>query len=383
MIAPRFILLVWKYLSRYRIRSFLTLSGISTAMFLFYAVQTMQQGVKDATQESAKDTTLVVYREDRFCPFTSRLPEDYVRKIEKISGVESVVPLKIVVSNCRASLDVVTFRGVPENAFETGLFKDIQLLQGSIATWKKRSDAALMGEHLALKRGLKVGDRLEVAGIAITVAGILRSTHPQDQNVAYTHLSFIQRSAKDQIGVVTQFNVKIKDPSALESIAEEIDSSFAHSPEPTSTWTEKAFVARAASDIIEIVHFTQWLGWGALLAVFALVANAIILSVQDRIRDHAVLQTLGYTDFLIARLIIAESLLLSLIGASLGMGSAFLFLQYSPLSFSIEGLNIPLHPSLERTLIGFALSFIIGILAGLVPAWQATHRETADCFRAV
>ena len=44
-----------------------------------------------------------------------------------------------------------------------------------------------------------------------------------------------------------------------------------------------AFVARAASDLLEIVRFASWLGWGALAAVFALVANSIVLAVQARL----------------------------------------------------------------------------------------------------
>jgi hypothetical protein len=113
MIAPKFMPVVVKQLWRHRVRSVLTLSGVAIAMFLFIAVQTLQEGVRHSTQAAAGDTTLVVYRENRFCPAASRLPQFYVDRIEKISGVVSAVPVKIVVNNCRASLDVVTFRGVP------------------------------------------------------------------------------------------------------------------------------------------------------------------------------------------------------------------------------------------------------------------------------
>ncbi len=69
----------------------------------------MQQGVREATVRSANDTRLVVYRQDRYCPFTSNLPENYAARISMIAGVKSVVPVKVVVSNCRTGLDVVTF----------------------------------------------------------------------------------------------------------------------------------------------------------------------------------------------------------------------------------------------------------------------------------
>jgi hypothetical protein len=73
--------------------------------------------VTEATKETANDTTLVVYREDRYCPATSQLPQDYQRRIESRRGRGQRDPVKVVVSNCRTSLDVVTFRGVPKDAF--------------------------------------------------------------------------------------------------------------------------------------------------------------------------------------------------------------------------------------------------------------------------
>src|SRR5205085_5421225 len=114
MLRLKFIPLVWKQVIRHRTRTLLTLGGVATAMFLFTAVEAMQGGVRDATQTMAKDTTLVVYRQNRFCPATSRLPEYYRDRIAKIPHVVSAIPMKIVVNNCRTSLDVVIFRGVPE-----------------------------------------------------------------------------------------------------------------------------------------------------------------------------------------------------------------------------------------------------------------------------
>ena len=56
---------------------------------------------------------------------------------------------------------------------------------------------------------------------------------------------------------------------------------------------------------MEIVGFTRWLAWGCVAAVLGLIGNAIVMAVQQRIREHAILQTLGYQSHLIARLIVA------------------------------------------------------------------------------
>jgi putative ABC transport system permease protein len=384
MLSLKFIPLVWKQVVRHRTRTLLTVAGVATAMFLFTAVQAMQQGVGEATQTTAKDTTLVVYRENRFCPATSRLPEYYGDRIAKIPHVVSVVPMKIVVNNCRTSLDVVTFRGVPEESFVDHYVKDFQLVAGSIEQWKSRTDAALLGETLANRRGLKVGDRFDAAGVTTYVAGIAQSDEPQDQNVAYVHLQFLQRASGDRkLGTVTQFNVKVDDPKNLDAVAAAIDKDFARDPEPTQTSAEKAFVARAAADVVNLIGFTQWLGWGCLAAVLALVGNAIVLSVQDRIREHAVLQTLGYQSLLIAKLIITEGLLLGLMGGVIGTAAALAAVYFGNISISTDGLSIHMTAGIGVVLSGLLASALLGVFAGLVPAIQASRREITSCFRAV
>lgn len=379
----KFAPLVLKQVIRHRTRSALTVLGVATGMFLFATVQAMQGAVTRATSASSEDTTLVVYRENRYCPATSRLPERYLSRIAAIEGVRNVTPMKIVVNNCRASLDVITFRGLPEEKLaETG--STFRYVSGSAEAWKGRSDAALVGETLAKRRGFKAGDRFTAAGVTVFVAGVIASSEPQDQNVAYVHLPFLQRAAgEEHIGTVTQFNVKVDDPQRMEAVAAAIDDLFRSDSDPTSTRSEKAFVARAAADVVAMVGFASVVGWGCLAAVFALVGNAIVLSVHDRIREHAVLQTLGFGSGLIARLIMAEGVLMGLIGGAIGCAAAMGMMWWGRFSMSVEGVNMPIEAGVDVLLMGLAASMGLGIAAGLAPAWRASRREITSCFRAV
>lgn len=374
---------VVKQVTRHRVRSALTVAGIGVAMFLFTAVQAMNKGVTEATTATARDTTLVVYREDRYCPATSQLPQDYQRRIEAVDGVVSATPIKIVVSNCRTSLDVVTFRGVPKQEFVDERGDDLVVVSGSLAEWKSRTDAALLGETLANRRGLRPGMTFDAAGITAYVAGVVRSDDPQDRNVAYTALEFVQLAGRDRLGVVTQFNVKVRDASMLDSVAEDIDEVFRTAQAPTATFTEKAFIGRVAGDVIELVGFARWLGLGCLAAVLALVANSIVLGVQSRVSEHAVLQTVGYSGRLVAALIVAEGVLLAVVGGTLGAAVAVGIVRAGNFALSVEGTSIPIATDAGLLATGLVVCSVIGVLAGLVPAWRASRREIAECFRAV
>lgn len=375
--------LILKQATRNRVRSLLTISGIAIAMFLFTSIQAMQTGVNEATTASADDTKLVVYRKDRFCPATSQLPQDYQSRIERIEGVTSALPIKVVVTNCGTSLDVVTFRGVPKESFLEDREGKLEVLSGSTEEWMSRSDATLVGETLAKRRGLQVGKTFDAAGIRAYVAGIIRSEELQDGNTAFASLDFIQLAGRNQLGIVTQFDVTVSDSSQLEPVAEAIDEMFRTAQEPTMTATENTFIAQIASDMIELVGFARWLGIGCLIAVMALIGNAIVLSVQSRIAEHAILQTLGFRNWQIALLIVGEGALIATIGAVVGGAAAIAATKLTSFSLSVEGQSIPILAGPELLLTGLLVCASLGVVAGIIPAIQASRREITACFRAV
>ena len=361
-------------------RTLLTVFGVGMAMFLFATVETAQHSLREATQITADDTTLVVYRENRFCPSTSRLPEYYQDSIRKIDGVKEVVPIQIVVNNCGASLDVIAFRGVPpEDLFRYA--PQIKVIEGSLDDWKSRGDGALLGKHFATRRGLSPGDKFDAAGVTVNVSGVIESSEPQDNNVAYVHLPFLQQASHIGLGIVTQFNVRAESADQLDRISEEIDAVFASDQQPTSTRPEKAFFAETAGELIELISFTRWLGVGAVIAVLGLVANAVLLVVRSRVKENAVLQTLGYPQGAIGVLVSIEGLLLGLVGGLLGVAGAYGFLSWQSITIGNEGLTMSIVPDAVIFWRGMAVALALGLFASLYPAWKAARRPIVSSLR--
>lgn len=376
----RLFTLAAKQLVRHRVRTLLTLLGVAAGMFLFTTVQTMQRSLDKATRLRASDTTLVVYRENRFCPETSRLPEYYLDDLLRIPGVREVIPIKINVSNCGASLDVITFRGVPPGRL-SNYAPEMQIVEGSFDEWRKRDDGALVGRELAAKRGLKPGDAFEAAGVRVVVSGIVDSPLPQDNSVAYVHLPFLQQASKHGLGVVTQFNVRVHAGEDLEAVAAAIDEQFRSKTDPTSTQPEKAFFAQTARELIDLIGFTRWIGLGAVLAVLGLIGNAVLLVVRGRVRENAILQTVGFPETAVGYLVVCEGALLGAGGSLVGVGLAVLFLQLRGLSFGNEGQVMTLIPDTTVLLTGLGMALALGMLASLVPAWTAMRRPIVESLR--
>jgi putative ABC transport system permease protein len=368
--AVNLLKLAWIQLTRHRVRSLLTIFGVASGMFLFTAVETLQRSLGKATEASAADTTLVVYRENRFCPSASRLPEHYADEIRRISGVREVIPVQIVVNNCGASLDVITFRGVPDELLRK-FAPEIEIVAGSEEEWKRRDDGALLGEVFAQRRVLKPGDRFDAAGVTVTVSGILRSPFAQDNNVAYVKLPFLQQASRAGLGVVTQFNVRVSESKQLEPVATAIDELFRSGQEPTDTRPEKAFFAETASELVELIGFTRWLGVAAVIAVGGLVANALLLVVRGRVKENAVLRTLGFPGRAIGWLVLSEGGMLGLAGGVVGVGMAAAFLRWQSFTMGNEGQTLAIQPDAAVIVIGVLAALALGIFASLWPAWQA------------
>lgn len=378
--AGRLTLLAGKQLLRHRVRTLLTLSGVASGMFLYTAVASLQSSLETATAKGAADSTLVVYRENRFCPSTSRLPEYYENEIRAIDGVREVIPIKITVNNCGASLDVITFRGVPAGNL-LNYAPEIRIVEGSAAQWRARDDGALVGRHFAARRGLSVGDAFEAAGIRVEVSGVIDSPNPQDNNVAYTHLPFLQQASRYGLGVVTQFNVRVDDPERADEVAAAIDERFRAEAEPTFTQPEKAFIAQTAGELIALAGFTRWIGYGAVVAVFALVANAVLLVVRGRVKENAVLRTLGYPSSAIAWLVLSEGALLGLLGGGVGVLASMLALNWRRVTMGSEGVALSVTADASILATGIGLALALGLFASLWPAWIAIRRPVVESLR--
>lgn len=374
------LVLATKQLVRHRLRTLFTVLGVASGMFLFTAVETLQHSLAQATEANAAETVLVVYRQNRFCPATSRLPEHYADEIKRIDGVREVIPVQIVVNNCGASLDVITFRGVPEGTLPQ-FAPEIQIVHGSMEAWGQRDDGALLGENFAARRGLKPGDKFDAAGVTITVSGIIRSPFPQDNNVAYVKLPFLQQASRVGLGVVTQFNVRVNSSGDVERVAKAIDERFHSDQQPTDTRPENAFFAETASGLIELIGFTRWLGLGAVLAVGALVTNALLLIVRGRVKENAVFRTLGYSDRAIGWLVVSEGGMLGLAGGALGVGLSFAFLRWQSFTLGSEGQTLAIQPSWSVALSGLLAALLLGLIASLWPAWQAVTQSIVKNLR--
>jgi putative ABC transport system permease protein len=346
---------------------------------LFLFVTSIQNGLDRLL--NSRDDKLVVFQAYRFCPSSSQLPVFYGDVIRDVPGVKDVLPVKIVVNNCRASLDTVVFNGVDPKLLPQ-VHSHIRFLSGDWAAFASRTDAAIVGRRIAERRGLQAGQSFTVAGITVTVAGVFASDVSGEENVIYTHLDLLVNNQHHGEYHVTEFEVTLADPQQADAVAKAIDAKIKDRFEvPTETKPQKAHFQTALADLLDLIALTRWLGLVCVGVVVVLVANSVVMAAQDRVKEHAVLQTLGYSGPRIFRLMLAESLIISLAGGVLGTAGCVAWLLWHPISLSTEGVSIDFVASPILAAWGVGLAALVGLVAGVVPAWQAGRAEIVQSLR--
>jgi putative ABC transport system permease protein len=376
----KFLPYVLKSIWRHRARTLLTVSGTAVALFVFCFISSVQQGLLVLTAGRDADRTLIVFQENRFCPQSSRMPQDYERTIAKIPGVQDVIPIKVFTNNCRASLDAIVFQGMPPEQLKT--WRVMNLQAGAWSSFEDQDDGALVGADVAVRRGLSVGDKFTIGNVSVVVGGVFKSAVGAENNLIYTHLDFLQRTrGANDVATVTQLEVHLQDTVDPDLLAKQIDQQFRSGPVATTTRTKGMFQADTLADLAQLIGFVHWLGYACVGLVLSLVATTTVMSVQDRIREHAVLQTLGLRPRRVFLLVILESLLLSTLGGIIGVVGSWLLLSSTAMSVAAEGVTIAFESSPTLAVQGIVVAIAVGLLAGIVPGWHASRAEIVPALR--
>jgi putative ABC transport system permease protein len=104
------------------------------------------------------------------------------------------------------------------------------------------------------------------------------------------------------------------------------------------------------------------------------------IAVRERTAELAILKAIGYSDTFIMIYILAESLIIALIGGLLGLGFAKLFtLSGDPTHGMLPLFYLPLN----RMLLGVGAALLVGAIAGFLPALNASRLRVVEALRKV
>ena len=370
--------LVWGGLWRSKMRTSLTMLSAVIAFLLFGVLQGVDATIGHIIANAHLDRLITVNA--AYVP----LPMSYLPQIKAIPGVTDATYL-------------AGFGGYykkPENGmggFATDLDSFLRLIPdygvspAEKAAMAQNRTGALATTTLAQRFGWKVGDTIFLHASPAQkngsfdwqfhILGFFDVQNQPDAQIFVFNYDYLDKGRSSGEGTVTYYITHIANPARSGAVATAIDNLFVNSPVQTKTQNEKDFSQSQLSKVGNIEFFLDAIMAAVFFTLLLLVGNALMQSFRERIREFAVMKTLGFSDGLVASLVIAEAILLCLAAAVIGLA-----LASGPIPMFLRAMASPVvpRPPVIVLIEGAGLAILVGLICGAVPAWKARRLAIID-----
>ncbi len=379
--------LIFKNTFRHKLRTFLTVIGVTIAILAFGLLRTVISAWYAGVDASS--ASRLVTRNSISLIFS--LPISYKEKIRQIQGVKTVSygnwfgGIYIDEKNFFANYAV-------EPKTYLDLYPEFVMPPDQKAAFFRDRKAAVAGIKLAKKYGWKIGDIITLKGTIFPgnwdflLRGIYKGRDQTvDETAFFFQWEYLNETLKqtvpgraDQAGF---YMIGVTNPNMGADVAVRIDKAFKNSLAETLTETEKSFQLSFISMTEAIVIAIQLVSFVIIFIIMAVVANTMAMTARERIGEYAVFKTLGFSGFHISGLIFGESMFVTMLGAVLGIFLTFpvakIFSQQLSTFFPV--FNV----ATETIYMDIAASFLIALVAGVFPSWRAVNIRIADGLRRI
>lgn len=369
--------LIYRNLRARPIRSILTLLGIvvSTASMVLFL--SFGEGLRKAlgAELSSVGPAVLVLPEgvEAFSPGYPELRPETVEALKESArelGISQVIPYVVLTRGGLDPQSAFVFQGIPEGLSPKALYPNLALAEGTLTPGPR---GAVVGSRLAERNQLGIGKVLRLSPrVSLRVEGILKSNGGLADNIIYVPASVVQEALGTRN--YTAVAVGIQEGLKAERVAEAIQARITGVSAQT-TGDVMRFAERAVR-ISDLVRFG--ISLVALVVGGLLVANTVMMSVYERIREFGLMRALGAKQGFIFGLVLSEALLLGVVGGLLGL---LLGQVASGLVNWFTGREVGLALSaITFRLASFALlvAVVLGLLAGFLPARTASRLKVVE-----
>jgi len=364
--------------------------GIAGVVAVLVAMLSMSAGLTKTLGSTGRSDRALVLRAGSNAELSSFLDRSLVTLIKQdpaIARGRNGLPLAsgeliVITEVARKGEDGstnVTLRGVEPGAFE--LRPEVEIVEGR--RFRPGLQELLVGRAAQQQfAGLAVGQQLMFKGSRWTIVGVFTSNGDGHESELWADTESVQnafgRSGYSSVlaqlvsaGAFDGYKVRLKnDPQLTVDVERELD----YFSKQSETLT---FLIRMLTNVITVI-----MAFGALFGAL----NTMYSAVSARTREIGTLRALGFGQFPVIASVMAEAVLLAVVGGLTGALLAYLLFNgysvstLSPGSFTQVAFNFAVTPALIVQ--GLLWALLIGFLGGLMPALRAARIPVTEALRA-
>ena len=411
-------------LRRRKLRTALTASGIVVGISMMLILLSLVSGMETQVRSMVRalggaDITVsnsTSFRDRAggffgFLPSPSTLDASIVNVLSGIPGVYALSPQYSFSGSINGRR--VTIYGIEPASYEivTG---GLNIIEGRFLT-ENSAGEIVIGKALMEFLDLTLGQTVSLSSGQIgaertfKVIGVFETGMVFQEYAAYIALADAQEITGES-GRITHVLIKCEDPS----IVSEVSSLISSAVPGVRVATPTIMVQQATNMLNTLTMFFATIGLVALFAGSFGVVNTMMMAVTERTREIGVLKAIGAKSHDIMKLFLTEALLIGLIGGGVGVLAGSILAHVFPMlvpgmfatGISPFGMRNPFsRPGTTNSMLGgtttqtfrlvlpaitpmnvaicFSLGALVGILAGLYPAWRASRMKPVEALRHV
>lgn len=373
-----------KNLKRHRIRTVLTVTGISVSALMLFTILSFNSGYDKALKEEMASTGVHMYVSMEGCPMQaaslilhggeipSYLEETMLKEIQSSEGVKVAGGYLIatVITDGKADL----FYGITP---EVRKLKPYWKLKGS---WFEGADSIILGADVARDARKRVGDFifLESLGRKFCISGILEKSGKEDDGFYFMPIE-TQQEIFNKRNKLTAIGIQLTEISQLDKVKTMLERQGAYVvPQQEITDLVQDVVGGTKSMLLAILIII-------LLVAGLGVFNTVLMATFERKEEFGYMRSIGARRGVIFQLILVETLWLCAAGLAVGIGAGFAsalgldklfrgFVPYVPAGRIVR-------PDLLIVVISSAVVVGLGVLAAMYPGYKASKVSPIEAIR--
>jgi len=382
----KYLHLIWAALFRRKTRTLLTLVSIIAAFLLFGMLDAVRTSFNQAGQSANGAQRLQTGSK---LSFIQTLPQSLESQIAQVPGVKMVTYANWFGGAYQDPHNQVFSFAVEPNYID--LYPEIEVSAAERKAFDDTRTGILVGEKLAKRFNWKVGDKIPLQSTifpdrqgsknwTFDIVGILHSKDKKSggffDQMLLLHWKYFDETTPFNRGTVGWYVTRVSDVNQADKVAKAIDAISANSDHETRTQTEQAATANWMKQLADIGLIVGSIMGAVFFTLLLLSGNTMMQAVRERTSELAVLKTIGFSNHAVLAIVLAESVLLLLLGGVIGLGLASLII---PIVSAGSGgmLNLP-SVGAGSWILGLVLMIAIGLLVGVLPAMRAMRLNIVD-----
>jgi putative ABC transport system permease protein len=375
----KLIKLIWKNILRNKRRTLLTASSIFVSLFLIITLATI---LTESTRGSEEANPLRLWsRHSVSLGFP--MPAAHEQRMAAVPGVKSVMPFSWFGGIYKDEKNFFANFAVDASKLREN-YPELKMSDAEWQSFISDRQGAIVGQKLVQLYGFYPGQRITLrspiynASMEFIVRGISTGL---DEKTLYFHHEYMNELvpewAKDQVGT---FSITANSAEDVPRIAQAIDSIFVNTDAPTKTETEREFALSFETMMGGMKQFMYGIMAAIAFSLLLIMGNTMAMTVRERTREVGTLKALGFQRGTIAALFLGEALVVTTIGAFIGIAGAMLVFGAIDLSLYIPNFQA-FVPTVSTLLLAFTVSVLVGLISVSYSAYRVSGMTIAEALR--